>query len=164
MLVETWASIPRYKGLYEASTYGRIRGVKRGIILRCELDRGGYPRVHPSVHGKQKHALVHVLVAETFLGPRPKGKQINHKNGITNDSRPENLEYLTCRENHLHAYRVLGRKKNQGSRHGMSKLTDSDVLKIRSTPPMPLADIAQRFGVSISTVSMIRARKIWRHI
>jgi hypothetical protein len=72
------------------------------------------PRNHPSGYkyigcfigkGKTKKRLwrrVHRVVAKAFLGPIPKGKEVNHKNLDKHDNRVENLEYMTRSENQLH--------------------------------------------------------------
>jgi hypothetical protein len=72
------------------------------------------PRTHPSGYlyvgcfigkGKTKERLwrrVHRVVAKAFLGPIPKGKEVNHKNLDKHDNRVENLEYMTRSENQLH--------------------------------------------------------------
>jgi hypothetical protein len=72
------------------------------------------PRTHPSGYlyvgcfigkGKTKKRLwrrVHRVVAKAFLGPIPKGKEVNHKNLDKHDNRVDNLEYMTRSENQLH--------------------------------------------------------------
>ena len=52
----------------------------------------------------RNNVLVHKIVAETFLGKRPKGYQIGHINEITTDNRLCNLQYLTAKENHNKAH------------------------------------------------------------
>ena len=51
--------------------------------------------------------FAHHLVAAAFLGPRPLGMQINHKNGIKTDNYFTNLEYVTPSQNSWHAYHIL---------------------------------------------------------
>ena len=45
----------------------------------------------------------HSLVASIFIGKRPKGYVINHKNHIRDDNRAKNLEYITQKKNRAHA-------------------------------------------------------------
>jgi len=53
----------------------------------------------------------------------------------------------------------------KGSRHGMSKLSDADVRRIRALRgKRRQADIAVSFGISQSEVSDIQTGKRWRHV
>jgi hypothetical protein len=166
MVVKHWKDIPNYEGLYVASADGQIRGLQRGKILKPHFDRSGYPRVRLSKHGQFTRFLVHRIIAATFIGPCPKFHVVNHKNGIKTDRSVENLEYVTKSENERHAYQVLGIRKNQGSRHGMAKLTEEQVKEIRALPkPMrgEFSALAQKYRVSIPSISMIVNNKTWRH-
>lgn len=104
-MTEQWRDIPGYEGRYQASNTGRVKG-PRGLNKPFK-SRGGYmiaTLCHNSVRTREG---VHRLVAKAFI-PNPAGKpQINHKNGIKTDNRPENLEWVTCSENNLHRCQVL---------------------------------------------------------
>jgi hypothetical protein len=47
--------------------------------------------------------MVHALVAEAFICPRPKGMEVNHKDGVKTNNHFSNLEWLTRRGNAEHA-------------------------------------------------------------
>ncbi len=47
--------------------------------------------------------MVHSLVADRFIGPRPTGADINHKDGDKTNNCVTNLEYCTRAENMRHA-------------------------------------------------------------
>lgn len=113
MTEETWAEVVTHPGRYEVSTRGRVRVKSRSItrgfcsvtlpeaILKQTV--GGrcknYKRVMLS--GPKRHAYVHHLVAETFIGPRPEGEKVLHRDdqGFHNDL--DNLRYGTQEENAL---------------------------------------------------------------
>jgi len=101
---EIWRPLPEFDG-YEVSSLGRVRHGAR-ILSPCLQGRdrrrpnGGYLVVH--IKGKGR--FVHVLVASAFIGPKPPGMQVNHKDGIKLNLNYENLEYVTPSENAKHAY------------------------------------------------------------
>jgi hypothetical protein len=57
-------------------------------------------------------------------------------------------------------------KRPQGSAHGMSRLTESQVVAIRDRRKggETLKSLARVFGVDASLISLIALRKIWKHI
>ena len=102
---EEWRTIPGYDERYLVSNNGNIIG-PRGSNKPFK-SRDGYKIATLYSYGEKVRKGVHVLVALAFI-PNPENKpQINHKNGVRDDNRVENLEWVTCSENNLHRRRVL---------------------------------------------------------
>ena len=127
MLKQTlWKPIPDYEQSYEVSTAGQVRNIRSGRILTARLGgTASYRFVSLYKHNKEKHFLVHRLVAAAFV-PNPYGKpQVNHKDMDKENNAASNLEWVTVSENHRHAFANgrkptlswLGKKAN----HAMSK-------------------------------------------
>lgn len=99
---EEWRTIAAKEG-YLVSLFGRVKNGKTGHILTPSCNKKGYALVHIY----PKCYQVHRLVASSFL-PNPLGKtQVNHKNGIKNNNRVENLEWASQSDNIRHAIYVL---------------------------------------------------------
>lgn len=62
-----------------------------------------YPTYNLTINGKKKKTYVHRMVAETFLSHDEEHNIVNHKDGDTHNFNINNLEWVTCRENSLHA-------------------------------------------------------------
>ncbi len=112
MVRERWADV--IPGWYEISSLGNVRSVLRtgkdgrtwkGCAIKPSVTKG-YLYFIASVNGKSSMVFVHIAVARAFLGPRPKGLEVNHKNGNRMDCRPSNLEYATRKKNAEHAARL----------------------------------------------------------
>src|SRR4051794_10511209 len=107
---EKWLPVCGFEGLYEVSSFGRVRSLARpyctGKIRTPTNEHFGYFRIDLWKNSKRTPKKIHRIVAETFL-PNPLHKrEVNHKNGIKADNRVENLEWATSSENKLHAYRL----------------------------------------------------------
>lgn len=101
-MTEVWLPVVGYEGIYEVSSIGRVRSIDRisssGSRLKGKLmtpfsTPHGYLRVGLCRDGKTKTTLVHPLVLEAFVGPRPKGADCRHLNDVPDDNRVENLRW-----------------------------------------------------------------------
>jgi hypothetical protein len=134
--------------------------------IMTQLIRRGYPSVYLCKAGtKERWGTVHTLVAHHFIGPRPQGMTINHKNGIKADNRIENLEYCTPSENSKHSF-TTGAQCNKGERHSRHKLTDKAVRDIRSraTGPASKHSLAREYSVSYATIHYVMSGQRWGHV
>lgn len=117
--MEVWKDIPHYEGIYQASTYGRIRTCENKVtsnarystrvwnsrIMKGRGDRYSTGRrVSLWKDGTKKDYLVARLVAATFLGEPPEKFTVNHKDGNRLNNNIENLEWLSLEDNVRHAF------------------------------------------------------------
>lgn len=113
--MELWRDIACYEGFYQVSNYGRVRSVdriveskagwrvlKKGRVIKQHLDGSGYPKVGLCKNNSVKNFHVHTLVAEAFpeiCGVWEEGLEVNHRNEDKTDNTPENLHYLSHKDN-----------------------------------------------------------------
>lgn len=102
-----WRPVPGTQG-YKVSSDGWIQGPAnvgmRGPKATCTT--GTYSHGYRVVHIGGKRHRVHRLVALAFIGPPPDEgtDRVNHKNGVKDDNRLENLEWVSASGNADHAY------------------------------------------------------------
>ena len=130
--MEEWKSIPGYEGLYEVSSYGRVRSVERcdrfnrkivSKILKPNYV-SGYLRVGMYKNKTFKYYLIHRLVAQAFL-PNPDNlSEVNHKDEDKSNNRVDNLEW--CDRSYNMNYGTVQQRRiqtniNNGKYTGNSK-------------------------------------------
>lgn len=108
MTVENWLPVSGFEGVYSVSDLGRVRRdsaagrARAGRILKPSVDiRGGYLSVSLYNGGLRTRVRrkVHVLVAETFIGPRPIDMDVCHGDGDCRNNVLPNLRYGTRSDN-----------------------------------------------------------------
>lgn len=142
---------------YDITRDGEVIAKRNGKALKGQPNSKGYLRV---AIGKKRY-FVHRLVAERYV-PNPENKpQVNHKNGDKTDNRADNLEWITNAENRAHA--VENGLQIHGSKCPWAKLTEEDVAIIKASDE-PRKALADRFGVSVTTISGIRSGRTWKTV
>jgi len=114
--MEQWKDIKDYQGIYQVSSYGRIKSfnkwnghrfIKEERILKptLHIERGNYKRntICLSKKKKRKHFKIHRLVGLAFI-PNPLNKpEINHIDSNPLNNNVNNLEWVTRQENIVHS-------------------------------------------------------------
>lgn len=105
---EQWKPVVGYEGSYLVSNRGRVKGVTSKKILK-QSNEHGYMFVTLRKDGRSKMKAVHRLVCMAFNGlPESKSMQVDHINMNRSDNRPENLEWVTEKENKRRASMCRG--------------------------------------------------------
>ena len=120
---EIWKPAPGFEGFYEVSDFGRVRVLERWVnsgqggrrlnrarILKPVPVGKGYFHVGMNKPGEPRtHLLLHSLVLETFIGPRPPDFVGCHIDGDPSNNRLDNLRWDTQKANMRDA-REMGRR------------------------------------------------------
>lgn len=123
---EVWQDIPGYEGLYQASTYGRIKSVERTVsfgnrkrtiksrILKPFFCTSGYLAVKMPDGTK----MIHRLISLTFISNPQNLREINHKSEVKTENQVWNLEWCSSKYNSnygTHKQRLSDKNKNHPS-------------------------------------------------
>jgi hypothetical protein len=129
------------------------------IIWPYTRTKAGYGQIW-SEGGTQ---YAHRIVCESVHGPAPTCKhQAAHScgNGHLGCVNPRHLSWKTHAENM--ADKLIHGTENRGDRNGQSRLTEDQVREIRRLKgSMFQREIAEKFGVTLSTVNHIYNRTTW---
>lgn len=106
---EMWKDIKGYEGIYQISSFGRIKSLQRKDnrnhirpekILNPKVEKNGYRRVCLCKNGNIKRELVHRLVAEAYVDRKNEEDVIvNHLDNNPSNNRADNLEWTTYKGN-----------------------------------------------------------------
>lgn len=90
---------------YEKGKQGKTN-VNNLHELKYGIDKYGYKRVVLSNCGKKEYLHIHTIMMRQFVGDMPKNMVINHKDGNKQNNSIDNLEFVTPRENTIHAHKM----------------------------------------------------------
>lgn len=118
---EIWRDIPGYEGLYQVSDHGRVRSLARkvprkgrpltvpGRYLTPSMDKARRCSVGLWRQNKGEARRVHRLVMMAFAPNPDPALVVNHIDGDPSNNHISNLEWVTQKENAMHARDVLRR-------------------------------------------------------
>lgn len=102
--MEEWKDVLGYEGLYQVSSYGRVRN-RHGKEMSQFYDKDGYKVVVLNHNYKRKYRKVHRLVGIAFIDNPNNYPSINHKDENKNNNNVENLEWCTISYNNNYGER-----------------------------------------------------------
>lgn len=146
---------------YLISPNGDVYSIKNKKLLKRGISSNGYQKVTLFFNNLGKVKSIHRLVWETHKDLIPKGLCINHINGIKDDNRLENLEIVTYKENTHHAWKLGLAVKRYGEANPTSKLTPTQVAKIRLNKTLTQRELSEIYGVSQSQICRLKNYIRW---
>lgn len=167
-MTEEWRAVVGYEGQYEVSNLGRVRSLDRtakirGGSFRAVKGQELKPLNHSCGYlavslGHRNQKLIHVLVAEAFLGPRPGGSDVRHLDGDPRNNWVSNLSYGTRSENMRDVARY--------DKEVRGRINNDTLLEIRRRLALgePCNKIAEDLSVGDNVVYKIKSGKTFSYI
>lgn len=174
---EEWRRVNGFRRIF-VSNRGRVKRIEfisesNGRFFPEHIyptyNNKGYRKVIFSEDKVRYTKSVHTLVAEAFLGPRPHGKLVDHKDEDKCNNRSDNLQYLTPRENTI---KSLPRyEKNlvrlSKERREKSRINSNIVKEIREKYKPYVYTVKQlcsEYNIKEGMMRSILERRVWKDI
>jgi hypothetical protein len=140
-----------YEGLYVVSNMGSLWKWKGDSVgykaIKCDRANPKYFRVGIFDGVKRVDRNIHVLVAQAFI-PNPKNKPyVNHIDGNKQNSRFDNLEWVTQLENHQHAC-DMGLNKH----YKLSAKQKHEICEAFYSGQATVKQLSERYGICDSGI------------
>lgn len=180
---EVWAGVTGYEGLYQVSTFGRVRSLDR-VVRTNRNEPGGNKRVRGRImaqtikknrntiyftvklakEGHHRSRTVHRLVAKEFVAGDHSLNVLHGPQGPTINT-PDNLRWGTQQDNCDDMARDGTRLF--GELNPNSTLTEKKVVRIRqlfSSGKHTVTGLAKLFNLRKQLVSSVITRRTWAHL
>lgn len=137
---------------YDVNENGIVKNTVTGKTYLGKPDKRGYLRVDGSINGKRIIIFPHRAVAELFV-PNPDNKpQVNHIDGNKLNNLYTNLEWVTCKENTIHAVKIgLISSYTQGGKACVQKDKNGNIVNTFNS----ITEASKFLGVAHSTVNKV---------
>lgn len=173
MMEEVWKEyfVQDYGNIY-VSNYGNVKNKKGKLLLKRQKQKSDYLnpyyyiRVNYTKDGKRKiwQQYIHRLVAICFIDNPENKLEVNHIDGNKLNNNVSNLEWVTRKENMIHAKNKNLLSDKSCENNGRSKLTKEQVIKIRKMYKDGYTKyrIAKIFNIGWTTVQHIINFDTWK--
>lgn len=142
---------------YEITIDGRI------FIDGVEKKQSNHSQGYKTVWLNGKHIRVHRLVAEKYI-PNPYNlPYVNHINGIKDDNRVINLEWVTPQKNVEHSVVTGLRIKKRKLTTEIANQIRSEYRKQYKDGGMTQYELAEKYNVSRSAIKQIIQNKSYKY-
>lgn len=145
---------------YDVNQLGQVTNTTTNYILKPKHNSCNYCYVRL----KGKNYYIYRLVAIKYI-PNPENKsQVNHIDGNKDNNCVDNLEWVSAKENKVHA--VKNELVASGQQICHSKLIEEDIKFIRANAKKNIKckDLAEMYHVSLKTIGDIINYRTWNHI
>lgn len=123
-----------------------------------------YHRVTLSKDGVNDNRSVHVIICETFHGPRPQMAVVRHIDGDGFNNTPGNVCWGTSKENIADQFRLGERSVGEGSPHAKLKASQVIAIKQLIREGVSKAEIGRKFNTSDTNIFSIAQGRTWAHL
>lgn len=177
-MTEVWLPVSGYEGFYEVSSFGNFRSLDRivphteGKLLRNlkgrqlvkTIDKQGRNYVTFSKNGKKNKCRVHLIVAEHFLGQRPKGFDVCHNDGNASNNHFGNLRYDTHKNNM--GDMVAHERSQRGEKNFNTKMTKEQALEVKHLRSLKMTykNIAMQLSLTFEQVRSVCVGRAWHWV
>lgn len=152
MLLDEWRVLP-IDPRYELHSSGKIRRVKTKRERKLGLKQCGYlGLVFTQPNAKPRGYDFHVLMALTFLGPRPQGCDVSHIDGNRHNNSIENLCYES---------RAANMARNTKPPRFPKRHMSAERIALIRAEQGPLRQVAKKFNISLTHAWRIRNNRAW---
>lgn len=139
MADEIWKDVVGYERLYQVSSLGRVRSLRKKTriadkengIMRQKFDQRGYYRVNLHKDGKCKALLVSRLVAMAFIKNPNCYTIVGHMDDVKTNNTVGNLYWTTQRENNYHNGKLERFQESHNKK--ISQIADALSMPVIST-------------------------------
>lgn len=162
--LEEWRPVVGYEGLYEVSSFGRVRSlIGKGKERKLVKDEKGYLNVVLCKNGIYKGKKAHRLVAEAFI-PNPENlPEVNHRDEDKTNNAVWNLEWCSMDYNIHYGTGIQRRADKQ-------KYLKMKPIRVFKYPSMEflgvfqsITEAAKKFNCSLSGISNVLHKKQYYH-